>query len=93
MSVHFGYFDDVDQEYPAYDPGLSINCPICERLLSAPMKTISVMLEGDSRSYFYRTHKACYESLSEEEATALDSQIVDVRGTQGLVSEARPYVN
>lgn len=88
--MKYGYFTKANQEVPEYDPGLNINCPVCEKLLSAPMSTISVMLEGDSRSFFYRTHKSCYEKLSEEEATLLDSTIVDVRAMQKLLSTILP---
>ena len=83
--MKYGYFSQANQEVPEYDPGLNINCPICEKLLSMPMKTISVMLEYDNRSFFYRTHKMCYEDLSEEEITKLDSLIVDARAMQNLI--------
>lgn len=77
--MQFGYFTNANQEVPEYDPGLNVDCPICEKLLAAPMKTISVLLEGDDRSFFYRTHKTCYESLTEDEQTKLDSLVVDAR--------------
>lgn len=85
----YGYFTQANQDVPEYDPGLNVNCPICNQLLSAPMKTISVMLEGDSRSFFYRTHKPCYENLSEEEVTKLDSLVVDVRAMQNAICPTR----
>jgi hypothetical protein len=73
----FGYFIDFDQTEPAYDPGLSVNCPVCYSTLSRPVKTISLMLIGDRRSYFYRAHKGCYDSLSDEQKTTLDSALID----------------
>ncbi len=72
----YGYFDNPLQETPAYDPGLDVDCPVCYDRLSHPMKTISVMAVGDSKSYFYRVHKTCFESLSEEQAIELDSVII-----------------
>lgn len=77
--MKYGYFLNADQDVPEFDPGLNVSCPVCERLLSPPLKTISVLLEGDDRSFFYRTHKACYENLTGDEKTKLDSVIVDVR--------------
>jgi hypothetical protein len=81
--MNYGYFDDPSQQEPAYDPGLKINCPICETPLNYPankVKTICLMpyQAGSTRSYFYRTHKDCFDALSPEEQTNLDSQIIDV---------------
>lgn len=79
----FGYFDKPGQDAPAFDPGLNVECPVCQLALSRPMKTISLMLDDenlggrDTRSYFYRVHKQCYEGLNAEEETALDSTIID----------------
>lgn len=73
----YGYFDSPDNETPAYDPALDVECPVCAEKLSLPVKTISLMLVGDNRSYFYRTHKTCYERLSSEEQTQLDSILID----------------
>lgn len=79
----FGYFDDPSQTEPAFDPGLDVDCPICHTKLSRPMKTISVMLDDpnlggrDSRSYFYRAHKDCYDALAPEQETNLDGAIID----------------
>lgn len=55
----FGYFDAYGQTVPTYDPGLLVNCPVCGELLSAPLRTISLMVPRDTRSYFYRIHRAC----------------------------------
>ena len=73
----FGYFTDSSQTEPEFDPGLDIDCPACHFPLQAPMETISLMLEGDDRSYFYRMHKACSEKLSPELETEIDSLIID----------------
>jgi hypothetical protein len=75
--MRFGYFEDSLSENPAYDPGIDVDCPVCHARLSPPLKTISVMAEGDDRSYFYRTHKPCFEGLSEQQASDLDGLIID----------------
>ncbi|CAG0946253.1 hypothetical protein ANRL1_02870 [Anaerolineae bacterium] len=73
----YGYFASPLSEAPDYDPGLEVECPVCYCRLSHPVKTISVMAEGDSKSYFYRTHKSCYDNLTPENETELDSFIID----------------
>ncbi len=78
----YGYFTSPNQTEPEYDPGLEVDCPICHKQLSRPMVTPSLMLQNDQgqaggRSYFYRVHKACYEALTPEQETALDSVIID----------------
>jgi hypothetical protein len=74
----YGYFESPLSDVPDYDPGLDVDCPVCYQRLSRPIKTISVMADGDRKSYFYRTHKACYESLTPENETELDSFIIDM---------------
>lgn len=83
MMPLFGYFDDPAQTEPAFDPGLDVDCLICHTKLSRPMLCVDLMLDDpnlggrDSRSYFYRVHKECYESLTPEQVTDLDSVIID----------------
>lgn len=74
----FGWFDDPFSETPTHDPGVENGiCPICSKGLNRPVKTISLMKDRDSRSYFYRAHKDCYENLSEEDVTQLDISLID----------------
>jgi hypothetical protein len=73
----FGWFDYPGQEEPTHDPGLKTICPICVGQLNAPVKTISFLKDGDNRSYFYRTHKSCYESANTEDIIAIESSIID----------------
>ena len=77
----FGYFDSPDQTKPAFDPGLEIDCPFCDHELHntthASVKTISLMLEGDNRSYFYRAHEVCYDVAWLEQITAVESALID----------------
>jgi hypothetical protein len=73
----FGYFNSPEDEIPAHDPGTNTVCPICTNKLSPPLKTISIMKRHDIKSYFYRTHKACYESISQDEITNIESSLID----------------
>jgi len=77
LTTQVGYFNEANQTYPAFDPGLEVDCPVCNLPLSPAVVTISLMKKGGSRSYFYRVDKGCYERLSEEQQTDLDSQIID----------------
>ena len=75
----YGYFDNVNQTTPAYDPGLSVPCLICEKVLSVDdIRTVSLMIPNDGRSYFYRVHKSCHEPLDEQARVALDGRLIDV---------------
>lgn len=82
----YGYFSTASQDDPEYDPGFDVHCPICGRRLSFPVNTISLMAENDSRSYFYRVHQGCYARLTDEQITALDSQIIDAIAAAGNVN-------
>lgn len=73
----FGYFDSAVSDKATYDPGLGVDCLFCSKPLSKPMKTTSIMKDGDSKSYFYRTHKDCYDSASEEDITLYESSLID----------------
>lgn len=73
----FGYFNSPEDETPAHDPGTDTICPICVEKLSEPLKTISLMKRHDARSYFYRTHKGCYEGLTSEDICNLESSLID----------------
>ena len=74
----FGHFDAPGDKAPAFDPGLGVPCPFClQPVETGALKTISLMPLGGSRSYFYRAHKNCYERASLEDATKLESSIID----------------
>ena len=76
-SMIYGYYGNPEQTEPVYEPGLEVDCPICHQQISRPMWTISLMLIGDERSYFYRVHKACYDPLTSDEKGALDEILID----------------
>ncbi len=68
--VPVGHFDDYFSETPAFDPGLGVPCPVCgERLDSQPSRvTISFAPMDQSRSLFFRAHRACWERDPNESA-------------------------
>lgn len=76
--IQAGYFQSAQERVPTYDPGIEIDCPICHTpLKDEKISTISLMREDDDRSYFYRLHTQCKNALTEAEAIALDSEIID----------------
>ena len=72
----FGWFDNTS-DTPAHDPGMNGLCPVCSKTLERPVKTISLMLDGDDKSYFFRVHKQCWEGLSEHEKWLIESSLID----------------
>lgn len=73
----FGYFSNPTLDLPDKDPGFDVDCPVCGRRLSPPVVTLSLMVPNDSRSYFYRMHKACSDGITPEEETDIDSILID----------------
>lgn len=74
----YGYFTDSAQTEPVFDPGVGVPCPICTNELDAiDVRTISLMVPGDSRSYFYRVHRSCHEPLTEQERIRVDGVLID----------------
>lgn len=70
----YGYFDDPQQVSPAFDPGLSVDCPYCGKKLSAPVVTTSMMRsEHPDRSYFYRAHKACLQDATQADIDRVEA--------------------
>jgi len=63
---------------PAFDPGMGVHCPICTQpLRAAPVCTVSLAPVGGDRSYFFRAHRACWDGLSPEAQSAIESEIAD----------------
>lgn len=74
----YGYFTDPQQTEPVFDPELSVACPVCAKALDVnDVRTISLVVPGDSRSYFYRVHRSCHEPLSEQERVRVDGLLID----------------
>lgn len=81
----FGYFSEADQTKPAYEPALGVPCPYCLKKLELPVRTTSLMLPGDSRSYFYRAHLDCANAATEVEVQQVEGSLIDSR------AEAPPH--
>lgn len=74
----YGYFTEAAQVAPVYDPGLNVPCPICAiELNPVDVRTISLMVPDDSRSYFYRVHRSCHEPLTEIERILVDGLLIE----------------
>lgn len=75
----FGYFDSPEQTVPAYDPGLQAPCVVCtQSLLGKPVVTVSLMPDAiRQRSYFFRAHKECWNGISPQEQSAIESSLID----------------
>lgn len=75
----FGYYESADQTKPTFDPGLDALCPHCLKKLEVPVRTMSLMLPGDNRSFFYRTHRECDARASPEQVEEIESSLIDSR--------------
>jgi hypothetical protein len=74
----YGYYTDSTQNEPVYDPMFSVPCPICnEDLNPEDIRTISLMVPDDSKSYFYRVHRSCHVRLNEKQSGDLDGLLID----------------
>lgn len=72
----FWYFE-WNTSVPTYDPWLDAPCIFCWGKLPYQKKTISIIKPWDSRSYFYRCCKDCYDSRTEEETNLYESSLID----------------
>lgn len=73
----FGYFEGLG-DVPVHDPGMEGKCPVCGKTLSRPVKTISLMpVARNGRSYFFRAHKSCWESATDEDKSHIESSLID----------------
>jgi len=82
----FGYYNAPGQSVPEYEPGLDIDCPVCNFKLRLPVVTISLMRDGDNRSYFFRAHRYCWNNASVETRTNIESVIIDASATTTMVN-------
>lgn len=80
----YGFFAAADQTVPSFDPGLAVSCPVCLQTLRRPVKTISLMKEGDERSFFFRAHSECWQSASEDEREQIETALIDRIGETEL---------
>jgi len=81
----FGYYDEPTQTKPAHDPGPDGLCPVCCSLVGKhsidnPVKTISLAVEDlkrRTRSFFFRTHRNCWDSTSPHNRMLIESSVID----------------
>lgn len=53
-------------------------CLFCGKELNEPLKTISMLAEnGDHVTYFYRTHKNCYNEMPGEQIKEYEDSLID----------------
>lgn len=83
----FGYFEGTNDE-PAHDPGIDTYCLFCTKKLSKPIKCISLMIPWDTKSYFYRCHKSCYEVAQLDWSIKdYESGLIDMNNDPDLISD------
>jgi len=78
-NLFYGWFDDVEQESPTYEPPRDAPCPFCGKAVHAgDVRTHNLMYQGQyaARSYFYRTHRTCAET--DITRTAMDGFILNM---------------
>lgn len=78
--VFYGWFENLQDETPAYSPPRDAPCPFCGKPISADdVRTHSFMYASGGyaeRSYFYRTHRTCAEASVSP--TAMDGFILNM---------------
>lgn len=76
----YGYFTEVG-DTPAHDPGVEVPCPGCGLPVGLDgISSISFMLPGSGRSWFYRGHKAC---LTDAVQAHVEGVIIDAMAARG----------
>lgn len=86
----FGYFDHAEQTAPTFDPGLDALCPHCIQKLERPVRTISLLVPGDTRSFFYRVHRDCAQRATEQQVMEIESSLVDSRAALSSGGRGKP---
>jgi len=68
LERYLGSFDNPHESTPSREPDCRY-CPFCTDTYrlggDEPLMTVSLMLPGDVKSYFYRCHKRCYQKDAE----------------------------
>jgi hypothetical protein len=75
----YGWFDDVSQQDPTYDPPHDAPCPFCGSAIHPEdVRTHNLTYCGEyaARSYFYRTHRSCAEA--DPTRTAMDGFVLNM---------------
>lgn len=65
-------FDDDERVWRTTDAGrAALSQP------DPPVRTVSLMPVGGDRSYFFRTHRQCWDELSQAGRQAIESSVID----------------
>lgn len=74
----FGWFENAS-EITSHDPGRKGVCAVCAiQIGQGKVKTISLIPDAIKiRSYFFRTHSNCWNSISEDERCLIESSLID----------------
>lgn len=76
----FGYFEDPTQLLPTYEPGLTVPCVVCQFPMTMEnVVNTSLILPGDTRSYFYRLHRSCRVQENAEAIARIEGELIDSR--------------
>lgn len=76
----YGWYDRPDQpvDMPTYDPPHDAPCPFCGGPITpTDIRTHSMLMEGSSRSFFYRSHRSCHQTADVMQQSAIDAVIWD----------------
>jgi len=76
----YGWYDRADQpvDQPTYNPAFPGMCLFCGTATTEEdVRTHSIMPMGAKRSYFYRTHRTCHETASDEQRNHIDGIVFD----------------
>ena len=77
-----GHFDRPGETIPSFDPGLDVPDIVCWRpLRDKPRVTVSLMGVGGDRSYFFRSHKECWEALTPQDQQRYEESTLVTKGT------------
>ena len=83
--IFYGYFENAQDQTPAYGPPRDAPCPFCGKPVHADdVRTHNLMYSSPAyakRSYFYRTHRTCAEK--DPTHTAMDGFILDMIARNG----------
>lgn len=74
----YGYYDKRGQVDPTVDVAHEAPCLCCgSPVTPADVVTISMMPVGGTRSFFYRTHRTCFDAMTGEQREEIDRVVID----------------
>lgn len=77
----YGWYDSATQTKPTYDPPHDAPCIACGFPITPDnVCTTSMMIPGEPRSYFYRTHRTCANAAPENSLDEIVWQMIEHKG-------------